>query len=271
ASLPWTRPALRIRTGRTPHRCAAAAVPTGAARPFHLCRGDWPRPAQPASSCLRTPRPSHAGAATMNLPPAGRPPAPTHRAPTATPGGGWMRSLGSHLVAGTANIANGFGAELAAQVMQVNLYGVAAHLLTPAVHRILELHAREHGAGTLHQGLQQCELASRQLDFFAIAANLAPYRVEGEAAAFQQRRGPAGVAAQQGAHPRHQFVKIEWLEHIVVRAGVQAIDAVGNCITRGDDQHRQQVAPRAQLAQELHAVLARKPEIEYRQVVHAVG
>src|SRR6185369_5686026 len=110
------------------------------------------------------PLPSRAAAATMNLPPAGRPRAPAPRAPTARPGGGWMKSLGSHLVASAAHVANGLRAELAAQIVKVDLHGIAADLLAPAIHGILELRARQHGAGTLHQGFKQGELAGRQLD-----------------------------------------------------------------------------------------------------------
>jgi hypothetical protein len=45
---------------------------------------------------------------------------------------------------------------------------------------------------------------------------------------------PGALPAQQGPHPGHQFVALERLGQVVVRAGFQAIDAVVQCVAGGE-------------------------------------
>jgi len=79
-----------------------------------------------------------------------------------------------------------------------------------------------------------------------------------------------GAAADHGAGARQQLVQVEGLHQVVVRADVEAGDAVGHRVARGDDQHRHVAARAAHRLQHLEAVLARQPEVEQREVVGAV-
>ena len=79
--------------------------------------------------------------------------------------------------------------------------------------------------------------------------------------------GAAALAAPgEGAHPRLEFRQGERLGHVVVGAGVEAADALLDRIGRGEDQHGQQRAARAQAPQHVHAGQARQAEVEDQEV-----
>ena len=81
---------------------------------------------------------------------------------------------------------------------------------------------------------------------------------------------------QVDAAPRHppqqrvqacsEFTQVERFEQIVVRTGLQAIDAVGDRVPGGEDQNRQLQALMAQLLQQLEAIFVRQPEIEHHDI-----
>ncbi len=71
-------------------------------------------------------------------------------------------------------------------------------------------------------------------------------------------------AAHQRAQPRGQLVQIDRLDHVVVGAEVQAADAIGHCVARGQHQHRQRQPGLAHGGQHVEPVLARQPEVEHR-------
>jgi hypothetical protein len=76
----------------------------------------------------------------------------------------------------------------------------------------------------------------------------------------------AGVgSAQHGADPGQELPRTEGLGEIVVRAQLQAHDAVGFLGAAGQDDDRQ-LRFSTQLAQQLHAVLALQPQIEQHQI-----
>ena len=62
----------------------------------------------------------------------------------------------------------------------------------------------------------------------------APHAISGAA-------GRPGAASR--AHAREQLVEVERLHQIVVGAAVEAGDAVGHRVARGDDEHRQRLLP----------------------------
>lgn len=72
--------------------------------------------------------------------------------------------------------------------------------------------------------------------------------------------------AQQGLQARGEFAQVEGFEQVVIGAGLQAVDAVGHRIARGEDQHRDFQALAALLLQQLEAVFVRQAEVEHHDV-----
>src|SRR6185436_9788922 len=114
-----------------------------------------------------------------------------------------------------AHVADELGLELAPEVMQVHLDAVAAHLLAPSIHRVLELLARNDRAGLLHQRLEHRELARRELDRRAhrrsrAAGGDAPrHGIAGERAARHVGRGATRLAPHDRARAGEELVEIE--------------------------------------------------------------
>ena len=96
-------------------------------------------------------------------------------------------------------------------------------------------------------------------------------RIERDRTPLDDRRRAAGAAAQQRADPRRELGQLERLDDVVVGARVEALDAIGDRVARGDDQHRPRVAAPAQRAQHVEAFLARQPEVEQHEVVDVLG
>ena len=110
--------------------------------------------------------------------------------------GSW---LARHHVADAAHIANPVAAQFAAQGVDVHFDGVAADFFLPAIEALFELAARERHAGGFHECMQDAEFACREGDFVAVEAHFVAGRIERQRAVFDDRRRPAGTAAQQGA------------------------------------------------------------------------
>src|SRR5712671_4254715 len=83
----------------------------------------------------------------------------------------------------------------------------------------------------------------------------------------EQRRRAAAFAAKHCAHARQQFANLERLYQIVVRAEIEAVDAVINTVPRGYNDDRKLAAERAKPAQHLSAIRQREPKIEQRYLV----
>ena len=93
-----------------------------------------------------------------------------------------------------------------------------------------------------------------------------PCGIERHAVVGGLRRRAALVSAADGADARGEFLEIERLAEIVVRAGIQSFDAVGNLVERGQQQHRCPVASGAQRGQEIEAGSVRQHQIEHQRV-----
>jgi D-alanyl-D-alanine carboxypeptidase/D-alanyl-D-alanine-endopeptidase (penicillin-binding protein 4) len=65
---------------------------------------------------------------------------------------------------------------------------------------------------------------------------------------------------------RGELAQVEGLEQVIIGAGLQAVDAVGHRIPRGEDQHRNFQALAALLLQQLEAVFVGQPEVEHHDV-----
>ncbi len=151
--------------------------------------------------------------------------------------------------------------------MYQHLDHVALDLFAPTVDSLLQLAAREDRSGPCQQGVQQGELARRQSARGVAETTFVGGRVEFEASVAHQGRGAAPLAAQRRTHAGQQFRDFERLDQIIVGAEVEAANAFFERVARADDQHRQVLAPPAQIAQQLGAVAPGQAQIEQHQVV----
>jgi hypothetical protein len=88
-----------------------------------------------------------------------------------------------------AHVADGVGPELAPHAVDQDVDRIAAHFLAPAVDAVFQLLAREDGAGPLQQGVQQRELARRELRALALHHDLAGGQVQLHALGADHRMG----------------------------------------------------------------------------------
>lgn len=72
--------------------------------------------------------------------------------------------------------------------------------------------------------------------------------------------------AQQGAQPREHLVDVEGLDDVVLRAGVETLDAVGDRAPRGEEEDGRRQPPRAQPRHEVDALDARQPTVDDEHV-----
>jgi hypothetical protein len=149
-----------------------------------------------------------------------------------------MRRILGHHVADAAQCAYGVGAELAAQMVDIDLDRVAADLLAPGVEVLFQLRARQGASGLLHQRQQQGVLPGGKLNGFAGAAHGARGRVERDPGCGEHRRRLAAGSPQQGAQAGVEFAEVEGLHQVVVGPGIETPDAVVDGIAGGQDQHR---------------------------------
>ncbi len=136
----------------------------------------------------------------------------------------------------------------------------------PAPHLAHQLLPAEHSPGVGEQERQEVELAQGEGEFGAVLGGAPGRRVQDETGGAQRpgvRPGPG--AAQYGLHAQHEFTRAERLGDVVVRAHLQAEDAVvlvAAC-RQHDDRHG---AALPQPAADLQAVHAGQHQVEDDQV-----
>ncbi|MNT44340.1 hypothetical protein D3C72_1808620 [compost metagenome] len=101
-----------------------------------------------------------------------------------------------------------------------------------------------------------------QADLDAGAGHAAPGGLDHDVAAAQRRHDGVAAAPDHGAQPRVQLVKLEWLDDVVVRARVQALDPFAQAVPRGQDQDRRRVVARAQLLQDGQSAAVGQSQIQ---------
>src|SRR3954447_7109832 len=159
------------------------------------------------------------------------------------------------------------GLELAPQVGDEDLDGVRLRERVVAPDLVEQPLARDDDALVAHQVLEQLELALGELDVALAAADLVRVRVEREIARGQRGGAARRAAAQQGAHPGEELLALERLDQVVVRAGVQPLDARLQCVAGGEHEDRD-VTVGAQALGDLEAVQAGQAEVEQDDVGH---
>ena len=151
--------------------------------------------------------------------------------------------------------------QLAAEVRDVDLDRVRPGLELVAPDALEDEVAGHHLARVEHEQLEQRVLGAGEVEVAVAAWGHA--RVHGHVADLERLVAQlAAAAAQQGAHAGDQLVERERLDQVVVGAGVEAGDAVGDGVARREHQHRHAGARRAQPLAHLDAVDARHHQVQ---------
>jgi hypothetical protein len=105
-----------------------------------------------------------------------------------------------------------------------------------------KLSARDHGTSAIEKELEEIEFERGKRDACARAANLAGSGIEFDITDAEQRNGgrrlDAAMAAKDGANAGGQLPGIERLGHVIVRAKLEAEDAVHIFSTGGEHDDR---------------------------------
>eukprot|EP01132_Coremiostelium_polycephalum_P019197 gene19196-biopygen10481 len=113
--------------------------------------------------------------------------------------------------------------------------------------------------------VQQGELLVGQGDAHAATADAALEHVDLQVGDLQVFFFTAWPAPGQGAQARHQFGEGKRLDQVIVGAQLQALDAVGNIVPGGQEQHRR-VGFLAQATQHFPAVHLRHHHVQHDHV-----
>ena len=101
----------------------------------------------------------------------------------------------------------------------------------------------------------------------AVDGDAAGAGIEPDRPAIEFALGVADRAAQQRAHARQHFFHVEGLGHIIVGAGIEALDLVAPAVARGQHQHRHGAPGPPPGFQHRDAVHLRQADIEDHRVI----
>lgn len=126
-----------------------------------------------------------------------------------------------------------------------------------------DLIAGQLAIGIFHQILEQRVFTLCERDIASAPADLAGDRVEHEIRhANLGVISPQGRSAQQRVHAGKQLVRIEGFRQVIVGAGIEAGDFIGDGVARREHQHRRAKSSAAQLGGDLESGATRKPNVE---------
>jgi hypothetical protein len=80
----------------------------------------------------------------------------------------------------------------------------------------------------------------------------------------------SGRAAQHRTHAGQHLVEIEWLDDVVIRAGIEACNPLLNLIARREDDDGRGAAALAHGTQDVETVALREPEIQNHQIENRI-
>ena len=157
--------------------------------------------------------------------------------------------------------------DLLAQVADVDVDDVRAVLVSEVPGVLEQLEAGQHLARPPHERLEQGELLRREVDLVLAAPGAPRGRVEPEVADLELGRPLDAAAPRERAQPREQLGEGEGLRQVVVRAGVEARDAILDGVARGQHQNRRPDTGVAERRQVSKPSQARQHDVEHDRVV----
>ncbi len=158
--------------------------------------------------------------------------------------------------------ADRFATQLAPQPRHVDLDDVAGRALVERVDRVLELLAGEHVAGMLEEGQQQRVFLGARLDDGPVERHRARGGINAQTPDLDRRRALSDAPPRERAQACREFGQVERLDQVVVRAGIEAADPVGEAVARRQYQHRWRRGQLAQRRQQREPVAVGQPQVE---------
>ena len=139
------------------------------------------------------------------------------------PSDGWWFSFSFNAIAVAAAGGDEFRAELFADVGDVNVQQVGKRAFVFVEQMLVKLRARDDFAPMQREKFHQRIFARGQFDRFVLERNIPRRGVNFHVADFDDVRGLVRAAADERAQAGEQFRQIERLDHVIVRAGVEAL------------------------------------------------
>ena len=162
-------------------------------------------------------------------------------------------------------LAAGLG--LLAQVADVHVERVRAVAEVVAPDAVEDHRPRQHLPRVAQEQLEQRELGPRQDELLAATGHLAGTGVQLEVGEAERGRLVVGAeSAQKRPDARDELLEGERLDEVVVGAGLEACDAVGDLVARGQHQDRELAPVGPQPAGELEPVEPRHQDVDDREV-----
>ncbi len=162
--------------------------------------------------------------------------------------------------------ARSAGLQLAAQLLDVNLERVGEPIVSLIPNIFIDPRARQHLCGMPQKKDQQrlllgCERKRMPVSFRSPGGQVDPHVAVGNC------RALGGVpASHERTHAGQELLEGEWFGQVVVGAGVQPADPVGNGVARGQKQHRGVAAELAIPLQQGQSILVRQPPVQQDKV-----
>src|SRR5262249_14782129 len=155
------------------------------------------------------------------------------------------------------------------QPADMNVDGASFDIDIGAPDRVEQLFAREYAARMLHQLIEQTIFRRPEMDVplgapYAMAAAVDGDLAHGDDVLDQTRPH----AAHDGAHAGQQLAHREWLDDVVIGAGIEAANAVGLFAARSQhhDGDIAKMAAPAQPAADFYARKLRQHPIEQHEI-----
>jgi len=139
-----------------------------------------------------------------------------------------------------------------------------------AVDHVFQMRAGDYPSLSLHQGEQGAIFMNAETHRLARTGDDASRRIDRDVPIMKHRSHAPCRASQNGPQAREELIDLEWLDDVVVRAGVEAVDAITELIPCGDDEGRRCVIAAAERMKHIDAGTARQAEIEQQRRVSVI-
>src|SRR5947207_12211989 len=124
-----------------------------------------------------------------------------------------------------------------------------------------DFRSRHDSSGMTRQVFEQRVLLRRQIDLPQVARDSMAGCLDNQIVDFELRWTELWVTPEQSSHASQQLAKRKRFAQIVIRAGVESVDAIINRGASGQHQHRRSVAARSQLAADVESIPIGKYDI----------
>src|SRR5215471_6302877 len=148
---------------------------------------------------------------------------------------------------------------------------IVEHLRCLVPHSFNQARPAHDFAGAPHQHFEDREFFRGQRDRSACAGHPATRRIQREIVDSEHRRPCVARPPEQRADPRQKLGEGERLGEVIIGAGAQTLDPIGQAVPRGQHQDRRRQVTRTQCVTDGNAVLPWQEPVEHDHVVLVHG